>query len=418
MDNTLLSALSLALGLGLLIGLQREHAGSELGGIRTFPLLALLGLICGLLASEWGQFVVVAGFIGVISLAVLANLPRIREQTDSGNQTTEVAALLTFALGAYLATGAYAVAIVIGAVTAVLLHFKKPMHHFVRAMDERDIQAVMHFAIVSLIILPVLPDQTYGPFQVLNPREIWLMVVLIVGIGLAGYVSYKLFGERAGVLPGGILGGLVSSTATTVAYARRARQAPEGEGLAAVTIMIASSVAQARVIVEVAVVAPGILPSVLPPLLIQFLLMATVSVAMLYFYRQKESGMPEHDNPAELKSALVFGAIYAVVIFAAAAAKDYFGSEALYLVAVVSGFVDVDAITLSSAQLAVTERIEPLTAWRVILIASLTNLFFKAGMVLILGSAKLFWRLAVPFSASIAGGILILMAWPALFGPH
>lgn len=416
MDSTLLGALSLALGLGLLIGLQREHAGSELGGIRTFPLLALLGLICGLLASAWGQFVVVAGFIGVTSLAVLANLPRIREQTDTGNQTTEAAALLTFALGAYLATGAYAAAIVIGAITAVLLHFKKPMHHFVHAMDERDIHAVMRFAIVSLIILPVLPDQTYGPFQVLNPREIWLMVVLIVGIGLAGYVSYKLFGERAGVLPGGILGGLVSSTATTVAYARRARQAPEGEALAAVTIMIASSVAQARVIVEVAVVAPGILPSVLPPLLIQFLLMATVSVAMLYFHRQNDSAMPEQENPAELKSALVFGAIYAVVIFAAAAAKDYFGSEALYLVAVVSGFVDVDAITLSSAQLAAADRIEPLTAWRVILIASLMNLLFKAGMVLALGSAKLFWRLALPFGASIAGGILILLAWPAFFG--
>lgn len=412
MDSTVLSALSLALGLGLLIGLQREHAGSELGGIRTFPLLALLGLICGLLAGELGQFVVVAGFIGVIGLAALANLPQIRERTDTGNQTTEAAALLTYALGAYLATGAYAETIVVGGITAVLLHFKKPMHHFVRAMDERDFRAVMRFAIVSLIILPVLPDRTYGPFDVLNPQEIWLMVVLIVGIELAGYVSYKLFGERAGVVPGGILGGLVSSTATTVAYARRAKEAPQGEALAAITIMIASCVAMARVIVEVAIVAPGILRGVLPPLLAQLLLMAALSVATLAFYRQQAGVMPEQDNPAELKSALIFGAIYALVIFATAAAKDYFGSEALYLVAAVSGFVDVDAVTLSSAQLAAAERIEPLTAWRVILIALLTNLVFKAGVVLILGSAKLFWRLAIPFGVSIAGGILILVAWP------
>lgn len=416
MDSTVLSALSLALGLGLLIGLQREHAGSELGGIRTFPLLALLGLICGLLAGELGQFVVVAGFVGVIGLTVLANLPQIRDKTDAGNQTTEAAALLTYALGAFLATGAYAETIVVAGITAVLLHFKKPMHHFVRAMTERDLRAVMRFAIVSLIILPVLPDRTYGPFDVLNPREIWLMVVLIVGIELAGYVSYKLLGARAGVVPGGILGGLVSSTATTVAYARRAKETPEGEALAAITIIIASSVAVARIIVEVAIVAPGILRSVLPPLLVQLLLMVALSVATLAFYRQQASAMPEQENPAELKSALIFGAIYALIIFATAAAKDYFSAEALYLVAAVSGFVDVDAVTLSSAQLATAGRIEPLTVWRVILIALLTNLVFKAGVVLILGSAKLFWRLAIPFGISIAGGIAILVAWPVFFG--
>lgn len=415
MDSTVLSALSLALGLGLLIGLQREHAGAALGGIRTFPLLALLGLMCGLLADEWGAITVLAGFIGVTTLAVLANLPQFRAKTDTGNQTTEAAALLTFALGAYLATGAYAEAIVVGGIAAVLLHFKKPMHQFVQAMDERDIQAVMRFAIVSLIILPVLPDQTYGPFQVLNPREIWLMVVLIVGIGLAGYVSYKFFGERIGVVAGGILGGLVSSTATTVAYARRVKAAPGGEALAATSIMIASSIAQARIIVEVAVVAPGILPALLPPLLAQFLLLVAVSVAMLIFCRQNGNAMPEHENPAELKTALIFGAIYALAIFSTAAAKDYFGNEALYLVAMISGFVDIDAITLSSAQLAAAGRIDTNTTWRVILIASLTNLVFKAGMALILGSPKLFRRLLLPFGASIAGGLLILLAWSTLF---
>lgn len=411
MDSDVLSALSLALGLGLLIGLQRERAGAEIGGIRTFPLLALLGLICGLLAGQWGQFIVVAGFIGVISLAVLANLPHGRDDPAAANQTTEAAALLTFALGAYLATQAYAEAIVIGGITAVLLHFKKPMHRFVRAIDERDIRAVMRFAIVSLIILPVLPDQTYGLFEVLNPQKIWLMVVLIVGIGLAGYVSYKLFGERAGVVLGGILGGLVSSTATTVAYARRAKEAPEGEAQAALTIMIAATIAQARVIVEVAIVAPGLLGSVLPPLLVQFLLMGAVSVAMLYFHETKDSVMPEQDNPAELKNALIFGAIYALVIFAVAAAKDYFGSEALYPVAAISGFVDVDAITLSSAQLAAAGRIDPATTWRIILLASLANLVFKAGAVLVLGTRKLFWRLALAFGVSIAGGVLMLVGW-------
>lgn len=413
MDSTVLSALSLALGLGLLIGLQREHAGTELGGIRTFPLIALLGLLCGLLAGEWGEVIVVAGFLGVTSLAVLANLSRLKDKTDTGNQTTEVAALLTFALGAYLATGAYAEALVVGGLAAVLLHFKQPMHHFVRAMEEREIRAVMRFVIVTLIILPILPDQTYGPFQVLNPRQIWLMVVLIVGIGLAGYVSYKVFGAQAGVVPGGILGGLVSSTATTVAAARQAKEAPKSAGLAALTIMIASAVAVARVIVEVAVVAPGILAGVLPPLLAQLLLMAAVTGGMLYFHRQNGKAMPEQENPAELKTALIFAALYALAIFTTAAAKDHFGDEALYLVAVISGFVDVDAITLSSAQLAAAQRIDATTTWRVILIAVLVNLVFKAGLALSLGSAKLFWRLAIPLGLWLAGGIVILLAWPA-----
>jgi uncharacterized membrane protein (DUF4010 family) len=413
MDSAVLGALSLALGLGLLIGLQREHARTELGGIRTFPLLALLGLICGLLADEWGAAVVVAGFLGVTSLAVLANLSRIRQKTDTGNQTTEAAALLTFALGAYLATDGYAEALVIGAIAAVLLQFKRPMHRFAHAIEEREIHAVMRFVIVSLIILPILPDQTYGPFQVLNPRQIWLMVVLIVGIGLAGYVSYKFFGERAGVLPGGILGGVVSSTATTVAYARRAKEAPDSAALAAITIMIASAVAVARVIVEVAVVAPGILAGVLPPLLAQLLLMAAVTGGMLHFHRQNGNVMPEQENPAELKTALIFAALYALAIFTTAAAKDHFGDEALYGVAVISGFVDVDAITLSSTQLAAAQRIDATTTWRVILIAVLVNLVFKAGVALSLGSAKLFWRLAVPIGLALAGGLLILLAWPA-----
>ncbi len=412
MDSGVLGTLSLALGLGLLIGLQRQRAGSAVGGIRTFPLIALLGAMCGLLASVWSELIVVAGFIGITTMAVLANLAKYKEGTATGGQTTEVAALLTYVLGAFLATKNYPVAIVVGGVIAVLLHFKEPMHQFAGHMSERDVQAVMRFVIISLIILPVLPDKAFGPYQVLNPREIWLMVVLIVGIGLAGYVSYKLFGEQAGVVLGGILGGLISSTATTVAYARRIKDNPEAASLAAITIVIASSVAAARVIVEVAVVAPNILGAVAPPLGALCLLMAMISIAMLMFDKTRGDAMPEQGNPAELKSALLFGAIYALIVFATAAVKERFGGQALYVIAVISGVVDVDAITLSTAQLAAAERVDTTTTWQVILIASLVNLVFKAGVALMLGSAKLFLRVALAFAVAIAGGVLILLAWP------
>lgn len=412
MDSTVFGALSLALGLGLLVGLQRERAGSVLGGIRTFPLVSLLGAVCGLLAERWGAFVVAAGFFGVASVALLANLEKFRRGEETSGQTTEVAALLIFAAGVLLTTEYRSAAIVVGGLTAVLLHLKQPMHAFAGRLTERDIQAIMRFAIASLIVLPLLPDAEFGPYRVLNPREVWWMVVLIVGIGLAGYVSYRIFGGRGGVLLNGILGGLVSSTATTVAYARRVRESPQAASLSAIIIVIASTIAAGRVIVEVAIVAPRVLSAVVLPLAAFLALMVIISVVMIWSVRSNGDEMPEQANPAELKSALIFGALYAIVIFATAAAKDYFGNRALYGVAAISGVVDVDAITLSTARLAAAERLSTDTTWRVILIATLANLLFKTGIAWVLGSTRLLLRLLLPIAATLAGGLALLLAWP------
>ena len=408
-----LSALSLALGIGLLIGLQRQRVGATFGGIRTFPLIALLGAVCGLLAQEWGALIVLAGFVGIATTIVVANMARPEDGPEAASQTTEVAALLTYALGVLLAAGLYAPAVVIGGVTAVLLHLKQPMHAFAGKLREHDLHAVMRFAIVSLIILPLLPDRAYGPYEVLNPREIWWMVTLIVGIGLAGYVSYRVFGERAGTVLGGILGGLISSTATTVAYARRVRQTPAAVGLAAATILIASTVAVVRVIVEITAVAPQIVLEVAPPLGALCLVLALVSAATLHRANRNAEQMPEQTNPAELRGALLFGALYALVIFAIAAAQDWFGSGALYVVAVLAGLVDVDAITLSTSRLAAADRLDTTAAWRIILIASLANLFFKTVFAALLGGKTLLLRLAVPIAVALAGGGAILVFWPA-----
>jgi uncharacterized membrane protein (DUF4010 family) len=411
MDTTVVGALSLALGVGLLIGLQRERSGSEFGGIRTFPLVALLGAVCGLLTGLWGAFVLLAGFLALAGVALLPNLGK-RGEGDTGGQTTEVAALLTFACGALLTTDYQPAAIVVGGLVAVLLHLKQPMHAFAGRLSDKDVHGIMRFAIVSLIVLPLLPDRDLGPYGVLNPREVWWMVVLIVGIGLAGYVSYRLFSGRTGTVLAGILGGLVSSTATTVAYARRVKESADAASLAAVVIVIASAIAAARVIVEVGVVAPRTLREIGPPLGAMFLWMALIAVVMVRVAHKDDDGMPEPSNPAELRSALLFAALYALVKLAAAAAKDYFGDRALYVVAFVSGFVDVDAITLSTAQLASDERVTTGTAWRVIVIATLTNLAFKTGIATLLGSARLLTRLALPVGAAIAGGIALLLLWP------
>lgn len=412
MDSAAIGTLSLALGLGLLVGLQRERAGAALGGIRTFPLVALLGAVCGMLAVRWGGLVIAAGFIGVAAIALLANLAKFRRGRAVAGQTTEVAALLTFAAGVLLSTEHRSAAIVIGGLMAVLLHLKRPMHAFAGRLTESDLQAIMRFAIVSLIVLPLLPDAHFGPYRVLNPREIWWMVVLIVGMGLAGYVSYRLLGERGGMLLNGILGGVVSSTATTVAYSRRVRESPKVAAQSAVIIVVASTIAAGRVIVEVTVVAPGVLPAVLPPLAVFLVLMVLVAVAMFWSVQREGDRMPEQSNPAELKSALIFGALFAAVILATAAAKDYFGDRALYGVAAISGVLDVDAITLSSARLAAAGRLDLDATWRVILVATLANLVFKTGVAWVVGSTRLLLRLLLPMAVVLAGGIALLLLWP------
>lgn len=411
MNAETISAMSLALGLGLLIGLQRQHAGSEFGGIRTFPLIALLGAVCGLLAPDWGGIVLAGGFVAVAMTLLGSNMRRAPDPGRVAGQTTEAAALLTFACGALLTTQFQTLAIVLAALTAVLLHAKDWLHRLTGKLTERDLQAIMRFAVLSLIILPLVPDAEFGPFQVINPRDIWWMVVLIVGIGLVGYVSYRFFGERAGGVLSGLLGGLVSSTATTVAYARRVRDSADAVPLAACVIIIASAVAVARVIIEVVVVAPAIIMPVAIPLALFLALMILISLAMARRWNSDAASMPEPANPAELRSALVFGAIYAAVTLGTAAASHHFGGAALYSIAVISGFVDVDAITLSTARQAAGGTVDSATAWRVILVAVMTNLAFKVAIAGLLGSPRLLLRLILPAVVALAGGAALLLFW-------
>ena len=411
MNAEVMGALSLAVGLGLLIGLQRQRARSEFGGIRTFPLIALLGAICGLLAPAWGGIVVAGGLVGVAATTLVSNLRRPISDPAGLGQTTEAAALLTFVVGALLTTEYRPYAIAVAALTAVLLHSKELLHRFTGSLTERDLQAIMRFAVVSLIVLPLVPDVEFGPFQVLNPRRIWWMVVLIVGIGLAGYVSFRIFGERAGGWLSGILGGLVSSTATTVAYARNVRANADVAVLAAFVIVVASTVAAVRVIVEVAIVAPSLIGPIAAPLGLFLALMLLMSLTMARRSTSHITTIPEPGNPAELRNALLFAALYALITLVSVAAKNYFGTSAIYGVAVLSGFVDVDAITLSTAQHAADGGIGTPTAWRIILVAFMSNLVFKTGIAGLLGSRRLMAKLLLPVGIALAGGAALLLLW-------
>jgi uncharacterized membrane protein (DUF4010 family) len=402
----------IALGLGLLVGLQRERVASPLAGFRTFPLISVSGTMAALLAQTFGGWILGGGLIALAGLIVVGNVAKQKKGDLDPGLTTEVAMLLMYGVGAYLVVGHTAVAIAIGGGVAVLLHLKPQMHSLAARIGNEDFKAIMQFVLISFVILPVLPNQAYGPYQVLNPHRIWILVVLIVGISLAGYVMYKLFGEKAGVMMGGILGGLISSTATTVSYARRSRQARGGSKLAAQVILIASTVVFVRVLVLIAATAPVSLREAGPPLGAMLAVMIVLSAGTWFMERHAKVQMPIQGNPTELKSAILFAALFALVTLGVAAAKEHFGQRGLYLVAILSGLTDMDAITLSTTQIVQSGQTDVHTGWRLILAAALANLVFKAGTTAVLGDRKLFLRVSALFGVAFAAGILILILWP------
>jgi uncharacterized membrane protein (DUF4010 family) len=407
--------LGIAAGLGLLVGLQRERKAGEIAGFRTFPLVTLTGTLCGQLALAFDGWVLAGGFVAVAALVVIGNVAKMREGEPDRGITTEIAVLLMFAVGAYLTVGPPQVAVAVGAAAAVLLQLKQELHGFAARVSDADLRAVMQFAAITLIVLPVLPNRTYGPYDVLNPRQVWWMVVLIVAISLAGYVGSKLLGARAGTWLGGALGGLVSSTATTVTFARRTRGSEDGAGVeaAAQVILIASAVVYLRLLVEIAVVAPQMLVRAWGPLLVMLVLLAAMSLLRARRHRLPDDIEPaEQGNPTQLRAALLFGLIYAVVVLAAAWAKAQFGSKGLYAVAGISGLVDLEAITLSSAQLVRGGKLAADIAWRLVLLATLANLAFKTGIVALWGGRALLRRVAPYWAAAVLVGLALLAWWP------
>ena len=403
--------LAVALALGLLVGLQRERTEPSVAGVRTFPLITLFGAVCAQLAQTFGGWVVAAGLMALAGIMVAANLAKLKKGDIDPGTTTEVATVLLFATGA-LAVIDLGAAVIVGGVVVLLLHLKPQMHHFVEAIGDRDVRAIMQFALISLVILPVLPNRAFGPYQVLNPFKIWLMVVLIVGISLCGYVAFKLLSARAGTLVGGVFGGLVSSTATTVSFARTSAGSGESAALFATIIFVASTVVFARVLALIAAAAAPAFAALAPPLAAMLGIMCLLAGGLYFFTRRANMTPPEPENPAELKPALVFGAVYAAVLFLVAVARDHFGQAGLYTVAVLSGLSDMDAITLSTSQLVAAGQLDAGSGWHAILAASLSNIAFKAGVVAVLGSRALLWRVGALFALALAGGGAILWWWP------
>ena len=424
----ILMTLAISLGLGLLVGLQREHALSEIAGIRTFALITLLGTLSGYLATAAvvGPWVLPAVAVGLAALMAVGHIGRMHNGTATPGITTEVAGLVMFCVGAFLVLGRgiavggatsfphahITIAVVVSGSVAILLQLKAPLHTLVQRLGDEDIKAIMQFVLIALVILPVLPHENVGPYKVLSPFGTWLVVVLIVALSLAGYVANKLLGDRAGSFLGGVLGGIISSTATTIAYARRSVADALAPNLAAAVIMLASTVSLGRVIVLAAIACPSHTLALLLPLGALTVAWAVLTTGMFLTTKNDASRMLEHSNPAQLKTALLFGVLYAAIKLGIAAGKSTLGDSGLYAIAVLAGLVDLDAITLSTAGLAEGGQLDPTLAWRLITVAAMSNMVFKGSSVAVLGTRPLMRRIAVLFCAALAAGGLLLLLWP------
>lgn len=415
--------LAIAGAAGTLVGLERERAMSDdserdFGGIRTFPLIALLGCVGALLAPSFGPWLLLA-MLGAVT--VLIAISHARAGDGNPGLTSEIAALVTFGAGAIAGTEGllettqrYLLVTAISAVTMTLLAVKKPLHGLVARVSPDDLYATAKFVILALVVIPILPDETYGPLDVLNPAKMGMMIALVAGISFVGYVAARVLGSGRGLLLTGLVGGLVSSTAVTLTFAGKAKVEPKVAGVSAVAIGAASATMFARIVAVVSAVDPPLLGRIAPPMLA--MAAAGMLVAALLYRREvsgrKTDALPLR-NPFELRTAIKFGLLYGVVLFVAKAAQVYLGTAGVLGSAVLAGLTDVDAITVSLSQLHRQGMSSELASLGITL-AAVTNTIVKVTLAASLGGRSLGLRVgAVLGSAILAGGAALLVMFLA-----
>ncbi len=407
--DSVLLRIFLAFGIGALIGLEREHAesGGIFAGSRTFPLFALVGAI---VQAFFPAMLPVALVALVIPLTV-AYGGKVVTRGDVG-LTTLTASLITVLLGAlavHSERGAL-FAIIIGGVVTVLLSAKPTIHSLVERIDESERRASLKFILVVFVVLPVLPNRELDILYGLNPRFVWLMVVFVTGLGFVAYLLGRALGPERGIALTGIIGGFVSSTATTVSMAEKTTQNETLYHVCAFAVVTASIVMFPRALIEVAVVNPGLLSSVALPLG-AMTLVGIVAAGVLYWLTvSDETVEPEEvKNPFRLQPALLFGAVFAAVLLVSESANEWLGTSGVYATAFVSGLADVDAMTITLSQLAAKGTVSPEVATTGIVIAAIANTFVKAALAWFLGTYRLGRLVSIVLVVVVVSGLVLLV---------
>jgi uncharacterized membrane protein (DUF4010 family) len=413
-----LQNLGLALGIGLLIGLERgwhertAADGQRVAGVRTFGLIGLAGGLTGVLAGQYGGVVLASGvFVLGIILAVSYWLSA--QQDQSVGITTEIASFLTFTLGVFAVSGYAYIAVVAGVITMILLGLKSLLHAGLQKISEQELFATFKLLLLALVVLPVLPNGDYGPWGALNPLVIGWMVLLLAGLSFVGYFLMRILGSRQGLLVTSVLGGLVSSTALTLTFARFNRDRQDRTGIYAVGIIVASSILFPRVLIEVGLVNADLLAELMPPI-IAMMISASLGAVMAWRWVSKQESNATTlnstlKNPLELGAAFRFTLILVAIMLLAQGLRYYLGNSGIYGLAAVSGLADVDALSLSLSKMAGQEQITAQVATQAIVLAILVNTLVKTALAFFIGGRLLGWRVAVVLVPTVGVGMAVAL---------
>jgi len=408
MELLIIKQLAITLVIGMMIGLQREmhyHKKKEISfaGTRTFALIALLGYLSAWLQSFSPLFLVVS--LSIFGLLLLVSYIIKNIKGASHGATTEMAALITFILGVMLSFSLENYAIGLAVIILFLLEIKGDISKIEEHITSQDLSSMTLFLMMSFVVLPLLPDKMVDPFGIFNPYKTWLMVVLIAGISFIGYIAIKILGNKRGVYLTGIFGGLVSSTAVSITLSKLyALQKTFLKNFAG-GIAIASTIMYLRVLLETSFFNLSLTKALAIPYL------GATTVGLLFvFYLYKHEGVHKitqieaNKNPLDLSEALKLGLLFGLIFGSIGIFQSKFGDSGVYIISFLSGFTDVDAITLSLSQLA-HHKISQEVAMSGIIIASIVNSLVKLGIVFILGGKKLGLLMALFYLLSI--GVLL-----------
>lgn len=396
--------------IGLLVGVERERNLTEkdqlFAGIRTYPLIAILGFLSGLISNKTSDGVFIAIF-SIYGLLVVTSYYFSAKKTNMGG-TSEISLILVFLLGYLVYLDYVLLSAMITLVIVIFLAFKSQFHTFADKIVQEDIYATIKFALITLIILPILPNKTYDPFDVINPQKIWYLVVLIAGVSFVGYVLFKVIGNKRGIQLLSILGGIASSTAVTLSFTSLSKEHKQLSKSYAAGILMASSIMFPRVILIIAVLNIELALKITVPFLIFFI--AGIAFSSILWKRTKTKAVEKVKikNPFKVLFAVKFGILFAIILFISSAAQYYFGDKGIYLSSIFAGFADVDAIVLSLTQLT-KQNLSIDSAAIGIVIAATANSFVKAFISSFLGAVEMRKYTLSGFGIIIALSILYIL---------
>lgn len=399
-----------SLGIGFLIGLERQRNNDSVAGLRTFSLIALTGALAGYTDSHNQHYwFTLAMMVAVVGSLLVAQLKSTAKESDT---TTVMAGLLTFGLSNLLWLTEPILPATLAVIVTAILYFRDELRKAPKKLTSTDINSFFQFAAVVFILLPVLPNETYGPYQIFNPYKTGWLVVLISGLSLAGYVILRLRGGKAGFLVVGLLGGMASTTATTMIYAKHSKQIDEFSNIAATIILLSHLMLFIRVAIVVSFVEHSMLLPMLPWLTGGLLFGGAYSFWLSLKLNAEHQQLPALNltNPAELKTAFGFSLAFVVVLLLAAWMNDVFADTGVYAVAFISGLTDLDAITISNLNLVTSESITQSVAVVAIVVAFFANLLFKFGLVFFIADKSLRRPIIQGFAILSAGCLLGLSA--------